>query len=74
MLMILVDKLGRRWTMISGNLVMCGTFIVSTTLLAKFPPSSNNTGAHWGFIVMTSWVYTVSSSTIFSTERQLTVS
>jgi hypothetical protein len=30
--------------------------VISTVLLAQFPPSVNNTGAHWGFIIMT-WVY-----------------
>ena len=70
--MVLVDKLGRRWTMIGGSLVMCGTFIVSTTLLARFPPSANNTGAHWAFIVMTSWVYNVGFPDIPKKGQQLT--
>ncbi len=56
-LMVLVDRLGRRWTQIGGNLVICGTFIVSTILLAQFPPSENNTGAHWAFIIFTSWIF-----------------
>jgi len=57
MLMVLVDRLGRRWTLIGGNLAMCGTFIISTALLAQFPPTSDNDGAHWAFIVMT-WLWT----------------
>lgn len=54
--MLVVDRLGRRSLIIWGNLGMCATFIVSTALLAEFPPASANTGAHWGFIAMT-WVF-----------------
>lgn len=43
-----VDRLGRRWTLIGGNLVNCVFFIIATALLFAYPPSSNNTGAHWG--------------------------
>jgi len=57
--MMLVDKIGRRWTMIGGNIAMCCTFIISTSLLAQFPPESNNSAAHWVFIVSTSWIYTL---------------
>ncbi|KAF2169511.1 hypothetical protein M409DRAFT_64631 [Zasmidium cellare ATCC 36951] len=54
--MLVVDRIGRRSLIIAGNLGMCVTFIVSTILLAEFPPASSNTGAHWGFIAMT-WVF-----------------
>lgn len=38
------------------------TFIIATILLAKFPPGmSTNTGAQWGFIIMT-WLYNFSFS------------
>lgn len=37
------------------------TFLVATILLARFPPSTKNSGAHWGFIIMT-WVYNFSFS------------
>ncbi|CAI7618307.1 hypothetical protein N7527_008734 [Penicillium freii] len=59
--MMYIDRFGRRWTLISGNLGNMVTFIVATVLLAQFPPSSTNTGAHWGFIIMT-WVYNFSFS------------
>ncbi|KAI9041563.1 sugar porter family MFS transporter [Aspergillus affinis] len=59
--MMFIDRLGRRWTLISGNLGNMVTFIVACVLLAKFPPEVNNTGAHWGFIIMT-WLYNFSFS------------
>ena len=37
--MAFIDKFGRRWTLISGNIGNCITFIVATILLAKFPPA-----------------------------------
>lgn len=52
-----IDKLGRRWTMIGGNLGNMVTFIIATALLASFPPGeTKNLGAEWGFIIVT-WVY-----------------
>ncbi|KAF2141364.1 uncharacterized protein K452DRAFT_272171 [Aplosporella prunicola CBS 121167] len=59
---ILIDRTGRRWPLIFGNLGNCVTFIIATILLALFPPgSSGNDSAHWGFIVMT-WLYNFSFS------------
>lgn len=58
---LFIDRFGRRWTLISGNLGNCVTFIIATVLLAKFPPTTNSTGAHWGFIIMT-WLYNFSFS------------
>ena len=59
---MLIDYTGRRWAMISGNLFNCVTFIIATALLASFPPGkTNNTGAGWGFIIMT-WLYNFSFS------------
>lgn len=61
---LLIDRLGRRWPLIGGNLANAATFIVATALLAKFPPTSGSTAAHWGFIAMT-WLYNYSfSSTV----------
>lgn len=54
--MLVVDKMGRRKLVVGGNLAMCLTYVISTILLAQFPPTVNNTGAHWGFIIMT-WLY-----------------
>ena len=59
--MMFIDRFGRRWTLITGNLGNMVTFIVATVLLAKFPPETNNQGAHWGFIIMT-WLYNFSFS------------
>lgn len=60
--MLLVDRFGRRWPLIFGNLGNMVTFIISTIMLAVFPPgSSNNSAAAWGFIV-TTWVYNFSFS------------
>ncbi|RFU26654.1 hypothetical protein B7463_g9687, partial [Scytalidium lignicola] len=56
LVMLFVDKVGRRSVIITGNLAMCMTYIISTILLAKFPSSTNNTSAHWGFIIMT-WIF-----------------
>lgn len=58
---MLIDRFGRRWSLIGGNLGNCATFIAATVLLAKFPPTTQNTGAHWGFIIMT-WLYNFSFS------------
>jgi Na+/melibiose symporter-like transporter len=52
-----IDRLGRRWTLIGGNLGNCLTFIVATIMLALFPPgSTGNKSASWGFIAVT-WLY-----------------
>jgi Na+/melibiose symporter-like transporter len=59
---LFIDHFGRRWPLILGNLGNMVTFIISTILLAVFPPgSSNNKAAAWGFIVIT-WVYNFSFS------------
>jgi hypothetical protein len=50
---ILIDRLGRRWPLIGGNLANAVTFIVATALLARFPPTSSSTSAHWVLIVTT---------------------
>jgi len=56
-----IDRLGRRWTLIGGNLLNCLFFVIATALFAVFPPTTNNTGAHWGFIACT-WLFNVSFS------------
>ena len=59
---LFIDKFGRRWPLILGNLGNCLTFIIATILIAQFPPGvSNNRGAQWGFIIIT-WVYNFSFS------------
>ncbi|OLN89992.1 High-affinity glucose transporter 9 [Colletotrichum chlorophyti] len=60
--MLLIDRTGRRWPLIGGNLFNSLTFIIAAILLALFPPGeSNNLGAQWGFIVIT-WLYNFSFS------------
>lgn len=57
-----IDRFGRRWPLIFGNLGNAVSFIIATILLAKFPPGeSGNKGAAWGFIIIT-WVYNFSFS------------
>jgi MFS family permease len=60
---LLIDRFGRRWPLIIGNLGNMVTFIWGTILLAKYPPtaSGGNKGAQWGFILST-WVYNFSFS------------
>lgn len=54
---LFIDRLGRRWTLIWGNIGNMCTFIIATILLARFPPGDNdNKAAAWGFIVVT-WAY-----------------
>lgn len=53
---LFVDKTGRRWPLILGNLGNMVTFIIATALLAYFPPGTGNSAASWGFIAMT-WLY-----------------
>lgn len=61
---LFVDKTGRRWPLILGNIGNAITFIIATILLAKFPPGeggASNGSAAWGFIAMT-WLYNFSFS------------
>ncbi|KAL4821931.1 MFS sugar transporter [Aspergillus spinulosporus] len=60
--LMLIDKTGRRWPQILGNIFNCIFFIIPTILIAKFPPGeSHNNAASWAFIVMT-WCYNFSFS------------
>ncbi|KAL3434263.1 MFS sugar transporter [Aspergillus tetrazonus] len=60
--LMLIDKTGRRWPQILGNIFSCIFFIIPTILIAKFPPGeSHNNAASWAFIVMT-WCYNFSFS------------
>ena len=57
-----IDKNGRRWAMIGGNLANCLFFTIATIMLAVFPPATNsNASASWDFIVVT-WLYNISFS------------
>ncbi|KAI9761954.1 MAG: hypothetical protein M4579_000737 [Chaenotheca gracillima] len=60
--MLFIDRLGRRWPLILGNLGNMVTFIIAAILLATFPPGlTSNIGAEWGFIIVT-WIYNFSFS------------
>jgi MFS family permease len=59
--MMLIDRTGRRWPLILGNLGNMITFLIATILLALYPPGTASGGAAWGFIAMT-WLYNFSFS------------
>jgi len=62
---LFIDRTGRRWPLILGNLGNMVTFIIATAILASYPPTSvggiSNHAAAWGFIAMT-WLYNFSFS------------
>jgi hypothetical protein len=60
---LFIDRFGRRWPLILGNLGNMVTFIWGTILLAKYPPGApgGGRGPQWGFILST-WVYNFSFS------------
>ena len=35
--LVTIDKFGRRWTLITGNLVNCVMFMIATILLGRYP-------------------------------------
>ena len=41
---LFIDRFGRRWTLINGNLGNTVTFIVACALLAQFPPADSTQG------------------------------
>ncbi|CDZ98511.1 general substrate transporter [Phaffia rhodozyma] len=52
-----IDKVGRRWPLIIGNIVSSSTFCVGTAIMASFPPdSTHNVSASWAFVMMT-WIF-----------------
>ena len=53
---LVIDNIGRRPLQIYGAAIMTVTFLVNTIIIKEFPADSSNTGAHWGFIVLT-WVF-----------------
>ncbi|KAF3919335.1 hypothetical protein ABW21_db0202748 [Orbilia brochopaga] len=58
---LFIDRLGRRWVLIVGNLVNMVAWIIVTALVAEFGGKTNANGAHWAFIIMT-WLYQFSFS------------
>ncbi|KAL8400563.1 hypothetical protein RB594_000816 [Gaeumannomyces avenae] len=62
MCILFVDRFGRRWPLIYGNLVNCLMFLIATVLIAQFDPETHQDGgAGWGFIIVT-WLYNISFS------------
>nr|OQO28253.1 hypothetical protein B0A51_04343 [Rachicladosporium sp. CCFEE 5018] len=58
----MIDRTGRRWAMIGGNLFNCFFSTIATIMLAVFPPgATNNASAAWAFIIVT-WLYNISFS------------
>ena len=51
-----IDYIGRRPLEIYGCLILCATFIINAAIIKEFPAESENTGAHWAFIVLT-WLF-----------------
>lgn len=56
-----IDRFGRRWTLIWGNLFNMVTFIIATIMLVVYPPGSGSAAQGWGFIIVT-WAYNFSFS------------
>lgn len=46
---LFIDKVGRRWSLIGGNLINSLMFMIATILIATYGTSSGSAG--WGFIV-----------------------
>ncbi|THZ06279.1 general substrate transporter [Aureobasidium pullulans] len=51
-----IDGVGRRPLQISGHIFLCVTFVINAAIIKVFPTTSNNTSAHWAFVVMT-WLF-----------------
>jgi len=58
---LFIDRFGRRWVIILGNLVNMVAWIMVTALVARYGGVKNATGAHWAFVIMT-WLYQFSFS------------
>lgn len=72
-----IDSLGRRPLQIFGCLFLCVTFIINAAIIKIYPTDSNNTSAHWAFVVFT-WLFNLGKSTrtptayaIANTDRSL---
>lgn len=58
-----IDKWGRRWVLIGGNLLNMLCFLIACIMLAVYPVGGKNStsATSWGFIIVT-WVYNFSFS------------
>ncbi|KAH7409318.1 general substrate transporter [Cadophora sp. MPI-SDFR-AT-0126] len=60
---LFIDKLGRRWPLIIGNLINCLCFIIVTATIASFPNKSESVQNSLGWLfIVTNWFYQVSFS------------
>lgn len=51
-----IDSVGRRPLEIYGCLFLCMTFIVNAAIIKIYPAGTENTAAHWAFVVFT-WLF-----------------
>jgi len=58
---LFVDKLGRRWPLITGNLINMFAFVVATAMLATTDADHKSSARSWVFVLMT-WLYQFSFS------------
>jgi len=56
-----IDGVGRRPLQIFGHIFLCVTFVINAAIIKVFPTTSNNTSAHWAFVVMT-WLFNFGQS------------
>ncbi|KAL1601382.1 hypothetical protein SLS60_006294 [Paraconiothyrium brasiliense] len=60
---LLIDRIGRRWPLIIGNIVNGVCWIIVTAAIAKFPTAGPSLQNHLGWVFITiNWVYQVSFS------------
>jgi MFS family permease len=59
-----IDGVGRRPLQICGHLFLCATFVINAVIIKVFPTTSNNTSAHWAFVVIT-WLFNFGQSKSF---------
>ena len=65
-----IDSIGRRPLEIYGCLILCVTFIVNAAIIKVFPTSSQNTAAHWAFVVLT-WLFNFGERNLREQERSI---
>jgi hypothetical protein len=56
---LFIDRLGRRWPLITANALSGLTFVIGTCVIAIYPAGSNNQNAARAFVSMT-WLFNVS--------------
>lgn len=56
-----IDRVGRRPLQICGHLFLCVTFVINAAIIKVFPTTSDDTSAHWAFVVMT-WLFNFGQS------------